>query len=207
MTISLTKSYSRYVSLMKVILPVGIFLSLGFAIGWPYFYSLSKETLPQVDLSHPEIRDNRMVRPHYMSTDQKGQPFHVDAEWAKQQTDENLADLTNPQGSMTMIEGQTFDLKAQKGLYDSQSKVLNLEGDVTLTSTDGYRVQTEKAQVSIENKTIEGEHYITGEGPTGAIMAQDGFKVESRSQGKKVITLKGRSRVVLNKKHKKTHAP
>lgn len=192
-----TNRYSRYVNLMKIILPVGILLSLGLVIGWPYIQSLGKETFASIDPSRPEIRENRMLRPHYMSTDEKGQPYHVDAEWAKQRT-ENLADLTSPEGSITMLEGQTFDLKAQKGLYDSQKKALNLEGDVTLTSTDGYLVKTEKALVTLDNKVIEGDTYIEGEGPTGKIMGKKGFKVENRPQGK-VLTLKGPSRVIINK--------
>ena len=205
MTPPATKSYSRYVSLMKIILPVGILFSIGFAIAWPYLSSLSKESLGVVDLSQPEIRENRMVRPHYVSTDEKGQPFHVDAEWAKQET-KNLADLVNPHGSIMMVEGQTFKLEAKKGQYDSQEKVLNLEGNVTLNSTDGYHVQTEKARVTIDNKIIEGDNYIEGEGPTGKIRGQNGFKVETRPQGKKVITLKGPSQVIINKSPKVTHA-
>src|SRR5438445_11968455 len=104
-----TSAYSRYVSLMKVILPVGILLSIGLALGWPYLTSTRKENIPQVDASHPEIRENRMVRPHYLSTDKKGQPFHLTADWAKQKT-EDLADLISPEGSVTMIEGETFNV-------------------------------------------------------------------------------------------------
>jgi len=196
MMLRIPKGYSRYVSLMKVILPIGILLSVGLSIGWPYLHSLSKENTPFIDTSQPEIQENRMVRPHYMSTDEKGQPFHVDANWAKQKT-ENLADLVSPHGSITMTEGQTFELQAKKGHYDSQTKVLNLEENVTLTSTDGYHVQTEKARITIDNKVIEGDNYIEGEGPTGEIMGQKGFKIETRAHGKKVITLKGPSRVVI----------
>jgi lipopolysaccharide export system protein LptC len=207
MTLPSTAGYSRYVRLMKVILPVGILLSVGFSIAWPYLQSLGKETFALIDFSRPEIRENRMLRPHYLSTDKKGQPYHVDADWAKKRTEE-LSDLVNPTGAMTMIEGQTFDLKAQKGIYNSQDKVLNLEGDVTLISTDGYHVKTEKAHVTLDNKVIEGDDYIEGEGPTGAIMGQEGFKVESRQTGK-IITLKGPSRVVINqsavKKKKEPH--
>src|SRR5207249_1749401 len=112
---------------------------------------------------------------------------------------------------MTMTEGQTFDLQAKKGHYDSQTKVLNLEGDVVLTSTDGYHVQTEKARVTVDNKLIEGDNYIEGKGPTGEIMGKEGFKVENRAQGK-VLTLKGPSRIVIMnkaslKKNKESHVP
>ncbi|MBY0292524.1 MAG: LPS export ABC transporter periplasmic protein LptC [Alphaproteobacteria bacterium] len=205
---SFSTGYSRYVSLMKVILPTGILLSVGFAIGWPYLLSVGKEALSLIDSSLPEIRENRMIRPHYLSTDEKGQVFHVDADWAKQQTN-NLANLTSPIGSMTTIEGQTFNLKAKEGVYDSQTKILNLEGDVILTSTDGYLVQTEKARVTFDNKIIEGDHYVEGKGPSGEIMAQDGFRVENQPEGKKVITLKGPSKVVIHqlKKPKDPNAP
>ncbi len=196
MTRFASQGYSRYVSLMKVLLPAGILISIGLAIGWPYLQSLNKENVAAVDASQPDIRENRMVKPHYTSTDKKNQPFQVDADWGTQK--DNLADLINPHGSMAMLEGQTFNLKAQKGKYDSQTKVLNLEGKVTLTSTDGYHVQTERASVAIDNKIIEGNEYVEGEGPAGEIMGTQGFKVENRPQGKKIITLKGPSRVVIN---------
>lgn len=210
------KSYSRYVNLMKIILPVGIILSLGLSLGWPYLTSLNKEAFSLVDPTHPEIRENRMVHPCYMSTDEKGQPVQVNAEWAKNRT-ETLADLVNPKGEITMAEGDTFYLEAQTGVYDSQGKVLNLEGKVTLTSTDGYWVRTEKAHATLETKTIDGDTtktidgdtYIEGEGPMGKIMGQKGFTVESKSHGN-VLTLKGRSRIIINKaamkKHKGSHA-
>lgn len=201
------QGYSRYVGLMKIILPVGILLTLALSFGWPYILSLSQEGLVLLDMSRSDIRENRMVHPQYVSTDNKGQPYQVNAEWAKQRTD-TLADLTDPHGLMTVIEGDSFDLKAKNGVYDMNGKLLGLEGGVILTSTDGYHVQTEKAQISLDTSIIEGDVYVEGEGPTGSIRGQNGFKVESRSGGK-IITLKGPSRVVINtaalKKHKESH--
>jgi lipopolysaccharide export system protein LptC len=188
--------YTRYVNLMKVVLPVGILLTIGLTVGGPYFHSLSKEGLSPLNMSQPEIRENRMINPHYMATDQKGQPYQIGAEWAKQRTN-TLADLDAPHGSMTMVEGQTFNVKAKSGVYDSEGKVLGLNGDVTLTSTDGYRIKTAKAHVTLNTKVIEGDDYIEGEGPTGSMRGQNGFKVETRAGGK-VVTLKGPSRVVIS---------
>ena len=118
-------------------------------------------------------------------------------DWAKNQSEE-LADLINPEGSFTTNEGETLNLKAATGHYDQVKKVLDLEGNVTLTSTDGYEVKTTKAHLTIENKVIEGNSYIEGSGPTGAIMGKEGFKLEKKSDGKNIITLKGPSRVVIN---------
>lgn len=206
MTKKSTKVYSFYVSFMKILLPIGIVLALGLAIGWPYLASLNKESIVAIDTSQPEIKENRMVRPHYISTDAKGQPFKVDADWAKQKS-ENFADLTNPQGSMTMIEGETFNVKSETGHYDTQEKTLILEKNVVLTSTNGDVIKTEKAIVDLDKNVITGDSAIEGKGETGEFKGE-GFKVEKRAQGKKVITLTGRSRVVINhkKKNKDSHA-
>jgi lipopolysaccharide export system protein LptC len=197
--------YSFYVSLMKILLPIGIVFALGLAIGWPYITSLHKEKLIAIDATHPEIKENRMMRPHYISTDGKGQPFQVDADWAKQQSEnENLADLTNPQGSMTMVEGETFSIKSEKGHYDSQEKTLTLERNVVLTSTNGDVIKTEKAHVDLDKGIISGKNPIEGKGETGEFKGE-GFQVEKRPHGKKVITLTGghsRVRVVINPKKK-----
>lgn len=196
-----TNVYSFYVSLMKILLPIGILLALGLAIGWPYLTSLNKENIIAIDTSHPEIKENRMVRPHYISTDEKGQPFQLDADWAKQKS-ENFADLTNPQGSMTMIKGETFNVESKKGQYNSQDKTLTLEENVVLTSTNGDVIKTEKALVDLDKGIITGNNPIEGKGETGEFKGE-GFRVEKRAQGKKVITLTGHSRVVINNNNKK----
>lgn len=198
MGLSLPKSYSRYVSLMKVILPMGIITAIGLTFAWPYIISHDKEELVLIDSSQPEIQENRMIRPHYVSTDEKGQPFHVDAEWAKQNTQAS-SDLINPSGTLETEEGETLNLQAKEGHYNSESKYLDLEGKVTLTSTDGYRVQTEKAHVTFDNSVVEGDSFVEGEGPAGKLRGQNGFRIESKSEGKKIITLKGPSRIEINK--------
>lgn len=205
----ISKNYSRYVNLMKVTLPVGIILSVAFAFSWPYLQTIKTEEVATVDTSKPEISENRMIRPHYLSTDEKGQPFEVDAEWAKNKS-EHETELFNPEGSLTVFEGEAYKLTAKEGHYNKEKQTLDLFQDVNLKSSDGYEVRTQEAHVNINNKTVEGNVYIEGEGPGGAIMGSNGFIIENRPKGKKIITLKGPSRVVINdsalKKKKESHA-
>lgn len=177
---------------------MGIAATMGFAFAWPYIIPHDKEEIILIDSSQPEIQENRMIRPHYVSTDGKGQPFHVDADWAKQNTQTNT-DLINPSGALETEEGEILKLQAKEGHYNSESKYLDLKGKVTLTSTDGYRVQTEKAHVTFDNSVVEGDSFVEGEGPAGKLRGQNGFKIESKSEGKKIITLKGPSRIEINK--------
>lgn len=198
--------YSFYVSLMKILLPVGIVLALGLAIGWPYLISVNKENLLAINASQPEIKETRMVRPHYISTDEKGQPFQINADWAKQKS-EDVAQLSNPQGSITVVKGETFNVQSKKGHYNSQDKTLTLEKDVVLTSTNGDVIKTEKAFVDIDKGIISGNNPIEGKGESGEFKGE-GFRVEKRENGKKIITLTGHSSVVFKpkKKNKDSHS-
>lgn len=191
------QKYSRYVSLMKVLLPLGIILILGLSIGGPYVISsYDREEVALLKPSQRDIQENRMINPEYVSTDKKDQPYQVKAKWAKQRT-EHLADLKSPEGSLTMTKGESLNVSATKGAYDAQGKHLELSGNVTLTSTDGYQVKTEKANVSLDSKVIEGNLPIQGEGPKGSLQGKNGFRIEVKGNGK-VITLKGPSRVVIS---------
>lgn len=193
---------------MKIILPIGIFLSVVLSLFWPYLQTIKKEEVVAIDTSKPEISENRMIRPHYLSTDGKGQPFEVDAEWAKNKS-EHETDLYSPEGSLTVFEGESYKLEAKEGHYNKEKQTLDLSQDVILTSSDGYVVKTESAHIDINDKQIEGNAYIEGEGPGGEIMGTNGFIIETRPKGKKVITLKGPARVVINdsalKKKKESH--
>jgi lipopolysaccharide export system protein LptC len=179
---------------MKRFLFVGIFLILGVSIIGPYVMSFQKqqETAEQVP------SDNRMIHPRYMASDEKGQPYEVTAEIATQVTEKEPTSLKNPEGSLTLEEGQILTVKAKNGLYDAQGKFLNLDGDVILTTTDGYRVKTEKANVTLSSKTIQGGDPVEGSGPKGTLKGADGFEIRHQ-EGGDIITLKGRSQVVINK--------
>ena len=184
---------------MKVLLPVGILVAIIVSVAWPYISSLSKVESEPLNVSHPAIKENRMLNPQYMSVDDKGRPYSVTADWAKQRTD-TLADLIKPQGSFAFEEGKSLQVKAQRGIYDAQKKNMELTKDVVLTSSDGYSVRTEKATISLETNVVDSTTYVEGEGPKGSIRGQDGCTIETIPEGK-IITLKGRSRVIIDSKN------
>lgn len=197
----LCKKYSLYVRLMKIVLPVGIVLAVVLSFAWPYLSSLPKEEgLPKVE-NLIEIKENRMVKPQYTSTDDEGRPYSITADWAKQRTDV-LADLENPEGSIALSEGQTVQIGAQKGVYNITDKEISLTNNVTISSTDGHHVNTEKATISIDKKVINSNTSVKGKGPRGSLQGQKGFTLTTTLEGKKTLTLKGRSRVTINQKIK-----
>ncbi len=181
---------------MRIILPIGVILAIGMSFALPYILSPHKEKGAPINIATPDIKENRMLNPQYTSTDEKGNPYAIKADWAKQRTDK-VADLFRPQGTMVMTEGQTVQVIAQKGIYDLDKKNLELKQDVTLTSSDGYHVTTEAATFAVDNQSIESTTYVKGKGPMGSLEGSEGFKIQTSPGGGKIITLKGPSCVTI----------
>lgn len=194
------KSYSRFIGFIKIALPIAGVLMLSLIFLWPYLQKPTVESTEFANTSQPDVVENRMVHPRFMSTDQKGQPFELDAQWGKQVTEE-LASLTSPHGKLTNSKGITTDLKSETGTFNHENKTIDLNGDVLLSTSDGYVVKTQSAAIDINTQTVDGNEPVTAEGPLGSLKSEDGFIVEENDNGK-VITLKGKSRVIINSKNK-----
>ncbi len=194
---NINTTYSKFVQSMKIILPLGGVLILVGVIAWPFVSTKKVAPMTDVDSKSPEVVDNHMIRPKYASVDKQGRPYEVEAEWGKPTTDHE-ADLTTPHGTLTTDDHGDVVLDAKHGHYDKTSRVLNLQEDVVLNTEDGYHFETQAADVDMEAKTVEGDVPIKGNGPTGQLQAEDGFKLEETEDGNRIITLKGRSRVVIN---------
>lgn len=194
---SINTSYSAFVKSMKIALPVSGLLILVAVIAWPFMSEKKLTSMTNVDAESPEVVDNHMIRPKYASVDKQGRPYEVEADWGKPTTDHE-ADLTTPHGTLTTDDHGDVVLDAKHGHYDKDTRVLNLKEDVVLNTDDGYHFETQAADVNMESKTVEGNVPIQGSGPAGQLQAEDGFKLEETDDGNRIITLKGRSRVVIN---------
>src|SRR3990167_507771 len=193
MAIHTLRRYSRYVAFMKGFLFIGIFLIFGASIIGPYITSQTEqETTEQIP------SNNHMIHPRYIAADEKGQPYEVSAEFATQVAEKEPTSLENPQGSLTLQGGQILTVKAKNGVYDANGKFLDLKGDVTLTTTDNYYVKTQEANVILNSKIIRGSVPVEASGPKGSLKGE-GFEIVHDEKGGEIITLKGRSQVIINK--------
>jgi lipopolysaccharide export system protein LptC len=187
--------YSRLVALLKRLLPaIGAALLLLVA-AWPRLAPLIDSVrlgFPRIDLR--EAGEVKMLNPRYAGTDRFNRPYVVTAAVGRQPPDRNdLMALEKPQGVTIVHGGAVVVLTAATGIYQSQSQLLDLFGNVTLTHQDGTRFVTERAHANVANETAEGHLPTEGHGPSGDIWGQ-GFQVGNR--GDRII-FTGRSRAIL----------
>jgi lipopolysaccharide export system protein LptC len=187
--------YSRFVALMKFVLPAVAAGLLLLVIAWPRLQPGVERLrlgIPKVDVS--DASDFRMLNAHYSGIDRQNRPFTITAETARQMSGkDDLVALEAPKGDMTLQSGSWLAVTADTGTYQSHAQKLDLFGHVDLFHDRGYEFRTDSAYVDMAAGTAEGDKPVEGQGVFGTITAQ-GFRLIDRGA---TIVFTGKSHLVL----------
>jgi lipopolysaccharide export system protein LptC len=187
--------YSRRVALLKRALPVlGVTLLVLVAV-WPRIGPLLETVrlgLSVIDLR--EARELRMLNPRYAGVDRFNRPYVVTSAVGRQAPNrDDLMSLELPRAEMTMHRGALVVVTAATAMYQTQTQLLDLFGDVNLVHENGTRFVTQTARVDVSASSAEGHDPVSGHGPSGDIAAQ-GFRVLDKGN---TIIFTGTSNLLL----------
>lgn len=166
-------SYSRFVGMMKLLLPV---LGLGLVVTlviWPSeFQKATGFHLGTVSSDVDSGADLTMLRPRYLGTDARSQPFVVTADSATQDpADQRLITLIRLQADMSMTDGRWFTVMADNGVYHQQKQFLRLNGAVNFFSDQGYEINAKFVEINLKSGKASSSFPVNGQGPFGTIRA------------------------------------
>ncbi|MEP2828827.1 LPS export ABC transporter periplasmic protein LptC [Parvibaculum sp.] len=165
--------YSRFVSLMKIALPLGAFLLLIVVL----FYSGVFRGKDGLDTAFHEIDtqpgDLRMVSPRVAGLTGDGTPYVVTADNATQDPSQpNFVTFDNIQADVKAdSEENWLSLTASQGRYNSETQMLDLTQKIDIFTTWGYEMHGEQATVDFERGTLVSESEVQGHGPFGTLRA------------------------------------
>ncbi len=165
------RRYSRLVALMKVALPLGA-LALIAAI-----FLSARDQGDLTDIFTPEELAQlgaglRLDNPRFAGVTDKGEPFVVRADWALPDSAmPRVIELEEPRGEIELNDGRTIEVAAASGRLDRRRETATLTGGVTLETSDGHRIETERVRVNFEARTANAPGPITAEGPRGSVEA------------------------------------
>jgi lipopolysaccharide export system protein LptC len=190
------RRHTRRVAVLRRLLPaIGILLLLLIAI-WPRLAPLWERmqvSFPAIDLR--DAQELRMVNARYSGIDREGRPFVVTAVSARQIPDrQDLTSLQAPVAEIRLRSGAELRATAITAIYQSQTGVIDLFGDVTVTHQNGTRFTTQTARVHAAQNAAEGDDPVAGHGPAGEIKAQ-GFRVIDKGE---TVIFTGRTDMLLN---------
>lgn len=164
--------YSRFVLWAKVIFPL---VALGL-LSTMFLFSRTldpSDAIPFADIDIEKIaRDQQLTSPRFSGTTSDGSAVVVDAESA-------LPDLANPR-NLTILKvvariesqgGPSYGIIADTALYDGNNDLLDLEGNVRLSTSTGYRLETGKLVANLATTGINAPSAVSGRGPAGRLEA------------------------------------
>ena len=187
----ISRRYSRFVGVTKVVLPLVATGIVGLLVLWP---TLRETPQPMVEALELEAGMAQLVGPRLIGTDASDRPYTIVAEGASQSTDDpDIIELAAPQGEITLDNGAWMALTANTGRFDRARKRLHLSGDVFLYRDDGHQFSTDEAHIDMAAQTVWGDRPVIGVGPAGEIESE-GFRIEDNGA---TVIFTGRSRAVL----------
>ncbi len=189
--------YSRFVSAMKLALPVAAGILLLLVVVLPQFRDDDARFRIGMDLVKGSSNDTlSMTNARYFGTDEKGQPYSVTAQGVRQHTkDDNAIDLVSPKAEINLTNGTYLQAAASQGLYDRAKEKLDLSGEVTVFQDQGNQIKTSQAMVMLKAGTATGRQPVSGEGPYGTMQADGGFDMSENGRTMKFL---GPARVTFN---------
>ncbi|MGE0723980.1 MAG: LPS export ABC transporter periplasmic protein LptC [Alphaproteobacteria bacterium] len=187
--------YSRFVWLLRYLLPMLAIALIALVALWPQIYhSVDLFRLQTVQLDPSEVSTLRMTNARYQGIDQQNRPYLVTADVAIQNPkDKNFLALEGPKADITLETGAWVSLGADTGVYDNAQHTLDLIGDVRLFHDSGYTFETRSVRIDLNTTAAEGREAVAGHGPGGTIQAE-GFRILEKGD---VIQFTGKSRLVM----------
>lgn len=191
-----SRHYSRFVSAMKVVLPLVALGLMVTVLVWPALETRQDAAVSYSDLSL-KAEGLEMLRPHLAGVDDKGRPYEVRAEKAKADgLEPKRIELQNPEADLTLEDGRAAHVQAREGVYQPVAKTLSLRGAVQLRTGDGYVANSEAIDIDLAAGVAASDGAVAATGPAGSI---DAHTMQASDNGR-ILRFGGGVKVVINPK-------
>ncbi len=167
---------SRLIKRLRIALPV-----LALVLIAAFVFNTRSRTVDQAFLDEfkdltASTEDLQMANPRFTGVDNKGRPFLITANAAKQAPDSrDVIELERPRAVQGDAEESTV-VTADKGVYLSEANILELTESVMLEheiGNDVYVFRSPAATVSIKDEIVTSDAGVGGEGPNGGALKAD----------------------------------
>jgi lipopolysaccharide export system protein LptC len=187
---------SRTVELLRYILPAIALALVALVVLWPQLIGGAGGLIAPI-FANAEIEGADVMlmhNPRYVGQTKDAEPYELTAASAYIDPKRpNRVHLDHLAAELTPASKRNLNLVALKGLYYRADDKLDLDGDIELTTSDGYRFETQSARINLERGRVIGEQPIQGFGPTGTLSA-DRFEIRD---GGDLLRFEGRVKVTL----------
>lgn len=117
--------------------------------------------------------------------DKNGLPYVIASDAAIQDADNSkLVHLVMPRGSFTRSSGKKIDLSGKTARYNTETKQLNLEGDVVFEQVGSYKANMLAADLNLDDLSLSSKSAVQVKMGSGTV---DADHLEISDNGKKTL--------------------
>lgn len=192
-------AHTRVVTWLKVALPLAALAILS------TLFLLAEQIDPEEALPFAEVdvedlaREPRMTLPSYAGTTADGAALSLTAEAAMPGTPERPSEALNVRLELATPDGTVTELRAASAVMDVEKKRVVLSGGVTLTTSQGYSLQTPEIIASLDRSGLEAPAGVTAMSPAGMLTAKSmTLGQDNQTPGAYLMVFKGDVRLVYS---------
>lgn len=187
--------YSRFVRYAKIGLPI---LALAL-LSTMFLFSRNFDPSAAIPFAEVDVekiaREQRLASPRFSGLTSDGSTVLVEADSARPDlTDPRKLSANNVSAEIVTVHGRQYNITAKDALYDGQQDRLDLVGDVRITTSTGYTLQSDKLEARLDETGLRSPGPVQGTSPTGSLeagemelMTADGTQVLVFKNGVKLI--------------------
>lgn len=169
---SFDNTYSRFVAWLKILLPLLALaiLSTMFLISRTIDPS---QSIPFAEVDATELASEQGIgNPNFSSVTNDGSSITLSAENARpNSTDQQIVSTQQMTATIETSKGTRIVITAPAGIIDTTRKQTTLSGGVLMTTSTGYRVETDTIRALLSETEIAAENTVVAKGPMGNIKA------------------------------------
>lgn len=181
--------YSRFVQWAKIIFPL---VALGL-LSTMFLFSRNldpSEAIPFAEIDVEKIaREQQLTAPRFSGTTDDGSAITVEAKSAVPDlTDLRRLTINTVVARIHSLDGPSYGVVADTALYDGVANKLEMKGGVRLSTSTGYRIETEELVTDLAATGLSAPGAVSGRAPAGRLEA-----------GSMVLTSDGDTQVLVFK--------
>jgi|TARA_B110000467_G_C18318240_1_gene483168 LPS export ABC transporter protein LptC len=154
----------------------------------------SRENSFTLAIDKLSIRDEKakLIKPSYVDVDRNNNPINITAATAtREENKNNNYFFTDLIAQMSLPTGEAIEVNANNGKLNTSSQVMDLSGEIIITSQAGFLLRSTQATFLISEKIAFGKNGVSGIAPFGNFNAND-FNADVE---KEIIILEGNVRI------------
>ncbi len=181
-TILESQEYTRFVTVMKRVLPIGASVIIVTVLVFAFLPRTSNKITMIYQHFNQLTNDLSMQQPRLSGTDVKGHPYTVTAGHAVQDPKHpHRVKLFDMEADITMDNNQWLNATSAIGQFDMDTGALSLAGGIAIFSDSGFEIHTSHGQGNVNLGKFYGPDTVTGQGPLGTFRA-DTMRIDNGAQ-------------------------